>query len=126
MKVRRSLPGKRCSRWKGFDCRVSEMDQGAMKLVPDLAKAFGVSLPVVWAWATHFIFTRKMLRVQRGYFEHQSREQRAGTDHHGHPPWVEVELFAPSHSVARCSKRTLKLEDFVDDIESFREGRKNL
>ena len=41
MKVRRSLPGKRCSRWKGFDCRVSEMDQGAMKLVPDLAKAFG-------------------------------------------------------------------------------------
>ena len=46
-----------------------EEDQGELALVPDLAKASEeVSLPVVWAWATHF--PRKILRVLCGYFEH--------------------------------------------------------
>ena len=45
----------------------------------DLAKAFErVSLPVVWAWATHFSFPRKILRVLRGYFEHERRVQFEG------------------------------------------------
>ena len=44
--------------------RRSGRDLGAVALVPDWAKAFGrVSLPVVWAWATHFSFPRKILRV---------------------------------------------------------------
>ena len=45
-------------------------DQGAVALVLDQAKAFDrVSLPVVWAWATHFSFPRKTSRVLCGYFE---------------------------------------------------------
>ena len=36
---------------------------GAVALVLDLAKAFERGLPVVWAWATHFSFPRKILRV---------------------------------------------------------------
>ena len=39
-----------------------EKDQGAITLVLDLARAFErVSIPVVWAWATHFDFPRKLL-----------------------------------------------------------------
>ena len=37
-----------------------------------------VSLPVVWAWATHFIFPMKILRVLCGYSEHQRRVQFEG------------------------------------------------
>ena len=56
-----------------------EGEQEAAVLVPDLAKAFQrVSLPVVWACATHFIFPRKMLRVLCGFFEHQRRVQFEG------------------------------------------------
>ena len=37
---------------------------GAVASVLDLAKAFErVSLPVVFAWATHFSFRNKILRV---------------------------------------------------------------
>ena len=54
-------------------------DQGAVALVLDLTKAFErVSLPVVWAWATHFSFPRKILRVLRGCFEHQRSVQFEG------------------------------------------------
>ena len=53
--------------------------QGAVALILDLAKAYErVGLPVVWAWATHFTFPRKMLRVPCGYFEHQRRVQFEG------------------------------------------------
>ena len=59
---------------KRFSGNAKEEDHGAVALVLDLAKAFGrVSLPVVWAWATHFSFPRKILRVLCGYFEHQRR-----------------------------------------------------
>ena len=62
-----------------FDGRGKEEDQGAVALVLDLAKAFErVSLPVVWAWATHFSFPRKILRVLCGYVEHQRRVQFEG------------------------------------------------
>ena len=62
-----------------FDGKAKEDHQGALVLVLDLAKAFErVSLPVVWAWATHFSFPRKILRVLCGYFEHQRRVQFEG------------------------------------------------
>ena len=62
-----------------FHCQAGEEDPGAVALVLDLAKAFErVSLPVVWAWATHFSFPKKILRVLRGYFEHQRRVQFEG------------------------------------------------
>ena len=81
-----------------FDYRAGETDQGAITLVLDLAAAFErVSLPVVWAWATHFDLSRKILRVECGCFE-------AAPDHHGHAPWVEVELLAPSHCASRCNE----------------------
>ena len=50
-----------------FDGKAKEGEQGAVALVLDLAKAFErVGLPVVWAWATHFCFPRKVLRVLCG------------------------------------------------------------
>ena len=59
-----------------FKHRAGEGDQGAVALVLDLAKALErVNLPVVWAWATHFSFPRKILRMLCGYFEHQRRVQ---------------------------------------------------
>ena len=63
-----------------FNGKAKEEDQGAFAaLVLDLAKAFGrVSLPVVMAWATNFSFSREILRVLCGYFEHQKRVQFEG------------------------------------------------
>ena len=62
-----------------FNGKAKEEYQGAVALVLDLAKAFErVSLPVVWAWATHFSFPRKILRVLCGYFEHQRMVQFEG------------------------------------------------
>ena len=62
-----------------YNGKAKEEDQGALALVLDLAKAFErVSLPMVWAWATHLSFPRKILRVQIGYFEHQRRVQFEG------------------------------------------------
>ena len=47
-----------------------------MTSVVDLAKAFErASLEVVWAWATHSNFPRRILRVLCGYFRHQRRVQ---------------------------------------------------
>ena len=65
-------------------------------LVLDLDKALGkVSLPDVWARATPFNFTTKILRVLCGYFKHQRRVQfvRCGAaSNRGQSPWFEVEL----------------------------------
>ena len=71
-------PSKRCGKMlmemERFDGKAKKEDQGALALVLDLAKAFErVSLPVMWAWATHFSFPRKILRALCGYFEHQRR-----------------------------------------------------
>ena len=47
-----------------FDQGAGENDQGAIALVLDLVEAFdGVSFSVVVACATHFDFSRKILRV---------------------------------------------------------------
>ena len=62
-----------------FNGKAKAEDQGAVALVLDLANAFArISLPVVWAWATHFSFPRKILRVLCGFFEHQRRVQFEG------------------------------------------------
>ena len=43
-----------------FNGKAKADDQGAVALVPDLAKAFErVRFPVVWAWATHCSFTKE-------------------------------------------------------------------
>ena len=50
-----------------FKYRAGEEELGAVALVLDLANAFErVSLPVVWAWATHLSFPRKILRCYAG------------------------------------------------------------
>ena len=90
-----------------FNGKTKAEDQGAVALVPDLAKAFErVSLPVVWAWATHFSFPRKILRVLCGYFEHQRRVQFEGC---AAEPLTNItailpgpELFAFTRCVAGC------------------------
>ena len=62
-----------------FSGKAKEEDEGALSLVPYLAKAFErVSLLVVWAKATHFSFPRKRLLVSNGYLEHQRRVQFEG------------------------------------------------
>ena len=62
-----------------FKYRAGEEELRAVSLVLDLAKAFErVSLPALWAWAMHSSFPRKILRVLRGYFEHQRRVQFEG------------------------------------------------
>ena len=62
-----------------FNGRAKAEDQGTVALVLDLAKAFErVSILVVWAWATHFSFQRKIVRVLCGYSEHQRRVQFEG------------------------------------------------
>ena len=56
--------------------KAKEEDQGAAALVLDLAKVFErISLPVVWAWATHITFSRRILQVLCGYFEQERRVQ---------------------------------------------------
>ena len=50
-----------------FEYCAGEKDQGAITLVLDLAETLErVILPVVWAWATHFNFPMKVLRVLCG------------------------------------------------------------
>ena len=77
-----------------FNGKAKEDDQGALALVLDLAKeSERIRLFVVWSWATHFSFPRKVLRVLCG---------RAANNHHGFPAEVEVELLALTDCVAAC------------------------
>ena len=99
-----------------FNQHAGERDQGAAALVLDLAIAFErVSFPV--AWATHFNFLGKILRVLCGCVEHQRRAQFEVWS------WLllrivlkdalsEVTKIHPSH----------KLRVFVDDITAFMNG----
>ena len=53
-------------------------DQRATTLMVDLTKGCGrVSSPVVWAWATHFHLSSRILRVLCGCFQHLGREGRS-------------------------------------------------
>ena len=70
---------KYCWKWRDLMEEQKQRIKVAVALVLDLAKAFErVSLFVVWAWATHFCFQRKILRVLCEYFEHQRRMQFEG------------------------------------------------
>ena len=53
-----------------YDYNVDEMDQGAVTLVIDLAKAFGHRTKIVLAWAMFFAFPQRILGVCCGYFQH--------------------------------------------------------
>ena len=94
-----------------FIGKAKKEDQGALALVLDLAKAFErVSLPVVWAWATHFSFPRIILWVLCGHCEHRRRVQfermcgGATPDHYGFLVRVKVELLTAENCVAGCVK----------------------
>ena len=120
-----------------FDVKTKEGDQGAVASVLDLAKAFErVSLSVVWAWATHFSFPRKILRVLCGYFEHQRREQHEGRVAE---PLQTITAILPGSKWSCLLLRTvlldalsevtkiytpLKLRVFVDDITALLKVRK--
>ena len=117
--------------------RAKEEDQGAVALVLDLSKAFErVSLPVVWAWATHFSFPRKILRVLCGYFEHQRRVQFVGC---AAEPLRTITAILPGSKRSCLLLRNvsqdalsevlkiyppLKLIFFVDDIAALVKGKK--
>ena len=48
-----------------FNGKAKEEDIGAVAFVLDLANALErVDLPVVWVWATHFSFPRKILQIE--------------------------------------------------------------
>ena len=56
-----------------------EVDQGAVTLVVDLARAFEhVQLKVACAWAMHHGVPQRMLRVSCWYFQHQRRVRFEG------------------------------------------------
>ena len=83
-----------------FNGKAKAEDQGAVASVRDLAKAFErVSLPVVWAWATHFSFPRKILTVLCGSFEHQRRVQFEGC---ASEPLTTITAFLPGSSGVVC------------------------
>ena len=91
-------------------------DQGAVALVLDLAKAFDrVSLVVVWAWATHFSFPRKILRVLCGYFEHQRRVQFEGC---AAEPLTTITAFLPG-SKWRCLLLRIVLQDALSEVTNI-------
>ena len=119
--------------------RAGEEDVGAAALVLDLAKACKrVSLPVAWAWATHFSFPRKILRVLCWYIEHQRRVQFEGCVAE---PLRTITAILPG-SKRNCLLQRLLLQDalsevtkiypplklrvFVDDITALLMGKKKV
>ena len=112
-----------------FSANAKGEDQGAVALVLDLAKAFeSVSLPVVWAWATHFSFPRKISRVLCGFFEHQRRVQFEGC---AAEPLRTLTAILPGSSIVLQDALSegvkiyppLKLRVFVDGITALLKGR---
>ena len=64
-----ALLGKRCWKWQGSVMVLINGTQRATTLMVDLIKEFvRVSSPVVWAWATHFHLSSRILRVLCGLF----------------------------------------------------------
>ena len=84
-----------------------------MALVLDLASAFErVSLPVVWACATHFSFPRKILRVLCGYVEHQRRVQFEGC---AAEPLTTITAILPG-SKWSCLRLRIVLQDALSEV----------
>ena len=118
-----------------FNYHAGEKDHGAIALVLDLTKASEwVSLPVVWALATHFCFPRKILRVC-GYFEHQRRVQfeRCVAEPlqtitailAGYKRSCLLLRIVLQDALSEATKifPPLKFRVFVDDITTFMHGR---
>ena len=119
-----------------FNGKTKADHQGAVALVLDLAKAFErVSLPVVWAWATHLSFPRKILRVLCGCFQHQMRMQFEGC---AAEPLTTITAILPGSKWSCLLLRivlqdalsevtkiylTLKLRVFVADITAVAKGK---
>ena len=116
-----------------LDNRAGERYQAAITLVPDLATALErESLPVVWDWASHFNLRKKILHVQRGYFEHRRRVQFAGCVAE---PLQTITAILPG-SKRSCLALRIVLQDalsevmkvyppltmMVQDITAFMEG----
>ena len=96
-----------------FDGKAKEGEQGAVALVLDLAKALErVSLPVVWACATHFSFPRKTLRVLCGYFEHRRRIQFEGWSA---APLMTIKAILP-RSKRSCLLLRVVLQDALSEV----------
>ena len=92
-----------------FNGKAKAEDQGAVALVLDLAKAFErVSLPVVWAWSTHFSFSKEdsagAVRPIRSPEACTVRRVcgRAANNHHCYLARVQEELFAFTFCTAGC------------------------
>ena len=93
---------------ESFKLQAGEEDPRAVALVLDLTRRSSESATLwVWAWATHFSFPRKILRVFCGYFEHRAvRRMSSGAapDHHGRLARVKVELLASTSRAAGRSE----------------------
>ena len=120
---------------ENFKYRAWEEDLGAVALVLDLAKAFERVSLHVWAWATHFRFPRKILRMLDGYFEYQRRVQFEGCVAE---PLQTITAILPGSKCSCLRLRSvlqdaqseltkinppLKLMVFVDDIPASFKGR---
>ena len=92
-------------------------------------------VPEVWTWATHFEFSRKILRVLRGYFEHQRRVQFEGCVAEPFQTITAILLGSKwsclllrivlQDALSEVTKiyPSLILRVFVDDITAFMNGR---
>ena len=92
-----------------FYGKAKEEDQGAVALVLDLAKAFE---PVVCAWATHFSFPRRILRVLCVYFEHQRCVQFEGC---AAEPLTTITAILPG-SKWSCLLLRIVLQDALSEV----------
>ena len=98
---------------KRFNGKAQGEGQGALALVLDLAKALErVSLLVVWAWATHFSFPRKILRVLCECFEHPRRVQFEGCVAE---PLQTISAILPG-SKWSCLPPRIELQDALSEI----------
>ena len=96
--------------------RAGEEDVGAVALVLVLAKAFErVSLPVVWTWATHVSFRRKILWVLCGYFEHQRRIQFEGC---AAEPFLTITAILPGSKLS-CLLLRVVLQDALSEVTNI-------
>ena len=85
-------------------------------MVLDLAKVLErVSLPVVRAWATYFSFPRKILRVLRGYFEHQRCVQFEGC---AAEPHTTITAILPG-SKWSCWQLRIVLQDALTEVTNI-------
>ena len=118
--------GKSC--W--FKFQAGEKDQGPLVLV--LTKAFErVGLPVVWAWATHFNFLRKILRVlcdrgrcsSKDVWRSRCRPSRPSCqDQNGVVDFLRILLQDALSEVTKFYP-PLKLRVFLNDITAMLKGR---